>query len=172
MCAVPNMAVFCSSLTLCLPAMLLTYFLNDFEMVPVAPVITGITFIFTFHMRFISIVRSLYFRIFWASVLITFLYPVIATSINIHAPFSLSRIIMSSLLFVSLYLLISQYGYLASLTCFNWFWHMFIPVFFFVHFYPCFLAYVLVLLLSLSSSSSSSLLNWQTRHWLGNSWLI
>ena len=36
--------------------MLLTYFLNDFEMVPVAPIITGITFVFTFHMRCISIV--------------------------------------------------------------------------------------------------------------------
>ena len=51
MCAVPNMAVFCSSLTSCFPDMLLTYFLNDFEIVPVAPIITGITFIFTFHMR-------------------------------------------------------------------------------------------------------------------------
>ena len=29
MCAVPNMAVFWSSLTLCFPGMLLTYFLND-----------------------------------------------------------------------------------------------------------------------------------------------
>jgi hypothetical protein len=36
--------------------MLLTYFLNDFEMVPVAPIIIGITFVFTFHMRCISIV--------------------------------------------------------------------------------------------------------------------
>ena len=41
--------------------MLLTYFLNVFEIVPVAPIITGITFVFTFHMRCISIVRSLYF---------------------------------------------------------------------------------------------------------------
>ena len=39
MCAVPNMAVFSSSLTSCFPGMLLTYFLNDFEMVPVAPII-------------------------------------------------------------------------------------------------------------------------------------
>jgi len=30
---------------------LFTYFLNDFEMVPVAPIITGITFVFTFHMH-------------------------------------------------------------------------------------------------------------------------
>jgi len=46
--------------------MSLTYFLNDLEMVPVAPIITGITLVFTFHMRCISIVRSLYFKIFSA----------------------------------------------------------------------------------------------------------
>ena len=59
MCAVPNMAVFCSSLTSCFPGMLLTYFLNDLEIVPVTSIITGITFVFTFHMRYISIVRLL-----------------------------------------------------------------------------------------------------------------
>jgi len=48
-------------------------------MVPVAPIVTGITFVFTFHMRCISIVRSLYFIIFSASFLITFLSPEIAT---------------------------------------------------------------------------------------------
>ena len=63
MCAVPSMAVFCSSLTSWFPGMLLTYFLNVFEIVPVAPIITGINFVFTFHMRCISIVRSLYFKI-------------------------------------------------------------------------------------------------------------
>ena len=46
MCAVPNMAVFCSSLTSWFPGMLLTYFLNVFERVPVALIITGITFVF------------------------------------------------------------------------------------------------------------------------------
>ena len=66
MCAVPSMAVFCSSLTSWFPGMLLTYFLSDFEIVPVAPIITGITFVFTFHMLCISTVRSLYFRIFSA----------------------------------------------------------------------------------------------------------
>jgi hypothetical protein len=60
-CTVPNMAVFCSSFTSWFPGMLLMYFLNDFEMVPVAPIITGITLVSTFHMRFISILRSLYF---------------------------------------------------------------------------------------------------------------
>src|SRR5215469_15006946 len=98
MCAVPNMAVFCSSLTSWFPGMLLTYFLNDFEMVPVAPITTGITLAFIFHMRCISIVRYLYFKIFSASFLITFLSPEIATSINVHVPISFSRIIMSGLL--------------------------------------------------------------------------
>jgi len=51
MCAMANMAVFCSSLTSCFPGMLLTYFLNDIEIVPVAPIITGTAFVFTFHMR-------------------------------------------------------------------------------------------------------------------------
>ena len=40
MCAVPNMGVFCTSLTLWFPGMSLTYFLNDLEMVPLAPIIT------------------------------------------------------------------------------------------------------------------------------------
>ena len=39
MCAVPNMAVFCSSLSSCFPGVLLTYFLNDFDIVPVAPIL-------------------------------------------------------------------------------------------------------------------------------------
>ena len=56
--AVPNMSVFCSSLTSCFPGMLLTYFLNDFEIVPVAPIITGITFGFTFHIYIIIIIVS------------------------------------------------------------------------------------------------------------------
>ena len=102
-CAVPNMAVFCSSLTSCFPGMLLTYFLNDFEIVPVAPVITRITFVFTFHMRYISVVMSLYFRVFSAAFLITFLSPEIATSINIHVPFLVSRIMSLLLLLLLLF---------------------------------------------------------------------
>ena len=98
MCAVPNEAVFWSSLTSRFLRKLLKYFLNDFEIDPVAPIITGVTIVFTFHIRCISIVRSLHFRIFSASFLITFLTPEIANSINIHVPFPLARIIMSGLL--------------------------------------------------------------------------
>jgi hypothetical protein len=59
---VPIMAVFCSSLISCFPSMLLSYCLNDFEVISVAPVIAGVTSLFTFHMRCIFIVRYLYFR--------------------------------------------------------------------------------------------------------------
>jgi hypothetical protein len=69
--AVPNMAVFCSSLISCVPVMFLMYYLSDCEMVRVAPVITGITFVFTFHVRCVSVLRSLYFRIYAASFFIT-----------------------------------------------------------------------------------------------------
>jgi len=48
--AVPNMAVFGSSLISCFLAMLFRYCLSYFDMVPVATIITGITFAFTFHM--------------------------------------------------------------------------------------------------------------------------
>jgi len=64
--------------------MLFRYFLNVLEMVPAAPVITVITFVVTFHVHCISVVRSLYFRNFLASFLITFLSSEIATFINIH----------------------------------------------------------------------------------------
>ena len=44
-----------------------TYFLNDFEIVPVALIITHITVVFTVCIRCISFVKSLYFKIFSAS---------------------------------------------------------------------------------------------------------
>jgi hypothetical protein len=45
MCAVLNMAVLCSFLNSRFPGMVITYFLNDFEMVSVALIITGIIII-------------------------------------------------------------------------------------------------------------------------------
>ena len=50
MCAVSNMAVCCSSLISYFCGMLLRYCPSDYEMVPVAAVITHITLAFTFHM--------------------------------------------------------------------------------------------------------------------------
>ena len=67
-------------------------------MVLVVLIITDITFVFTFHMRLISMMRSLYFKIFSASFLITFLSPRIATCIDMHVPFLLSRVMLSGLL--------------------------------------------------------------------------
>jgi hypothetical protein len=40
--------------------MLLRYFLNDFDVVPIALVFTGITFVFTLHMGCVSVVRALF----------------------------------------------------------------------------------------------------------------
>jgi hypothetical protein len=65
---------------------------------PTAPISTGITCALTFHMRRIYIIWSLYFKIFSASFLITFLSPEIATYINIHVPCLLLWIMMSSLM--------------------------------------------------------------------------
>jgi len=67
------MAVVCSSLILCLLVMLLRYCVSDFYMVPVSPVITGITFTFIFLKRRIYIMSSLCSKIFSASFLITLL---------------------------------------------------------------------------------------------------
>ena len=72
---------------------LFRYFLNDFEMVQVVPVITGIISVLTFHIRCISIARSLYFKTFSTSLLIIFPSPELAVARRVLSP--LSRIIMS-----------------------------------------------------------------------------
>ena len=80
MSKVANMAVMASSLVLCFSNMLLRYVLNDFGMVRAAPIVTGITFVFTFHICYFSTERFLYFRISSASFLILFLSPEIVCS--------------------------------------------------------------------------------------------
>jgi hypothetical protein len=47
MCAVPNMAVFCSSLTSWFPGMVLTYYLNDFEIIIIIIPVLRATFLCT-----------------------------------------------------------------------------------------------------------------------------
>jgi len=88
---------FCSSLVLCFPGTLLRFSLKDFKTVPV---ITGNALAFTFHIRCISIIRPLHFRILSASFLITFLLHGSAIPINMQVPFSLSRIMVPGLLLV------------------------------------------------------------------------
>ena len=83
MCAVPNMAVFCSSLTSWFPDMSLTYFLNNLEMVPVAPIITGITLVFTFNMRCISIVRSLCYYYYYYYYLLQLSFHSVAVTLTL-----------------------------------------------------------------------------------------
>jgi hypothetical protein len=84
-------------LSSCFPGMLLRCVLNDFEMVPVALIITGITFVFTFPMRYIATVRPLFFASsqFFLGI---FISPNIATSIKRNVYFPLSPIIISSFL--------------------------------------------------------------------------
>jgi len=100
MCAVPNMAVFCSSVISYFPGCcsgIFSMILKWFQL----PLLLLVSFlIFTFHMCCRSIKRSSYeyFQTLSASLLITFLSPEIPTSINIHLPFSLSRIMMSVVL--------------------------------------------------------------------------
>jgi hypothetical protein len=70
----PYMAVF-SSLLMCIPGMLLWYFLNDFDIVPIAPIRTGITFVFTFYIHCILSVRYLKLKFISSFFVITFLSP-------------------------------------------------------------------------------------------------
>jgi len=79
---VPNIAVFCNFFISCLPGMLFRHFLNDFEMVPVAPVISGITFVCTCYIRCIYNVTTLCFKNFSSSFWITFLPFETASSIE------------------------------------------------------------------------------------------
>jgi len=47
----PIWLFFCSFLISCFPGLLLRYCVSDFEVVPAAPIIAVISYVFTFHMR-------------------------------------------------------------------------------------------------------------------------
>ena len=97
--------------------MLSRYFLNDFEMVPVAPTLLISLLFFAFHTCSVSAVRSLCFKIFSAYFFVTFISSEITVCINVSVPSSLSRIMtFGSLLGMFLHLLLSQYGYLTFIT--------------------------------------------------------
>jgi len=77
----------CSSLISCIAGRLLRYCLSDYEMLPVAPTISGITLL-SHSTRPKFVLQDLYiFRIFSTTFLITFLCPEIAKSINTNVPF-------------------------------------------------------------------------------------
>ena len=81
-------AVFCSSLISWFPGMLLTYFLNDFEIVPVAPIITVITFYYYYNFLFSSCtILPFYFSIsfyFISSLLSLFLFSFMFILFTLH----------------------------------------------------------------------------------------
>jgi hypothetical protein len=143
---VPSMAVFCISLISCFPGMLLSCRLSDFVItITITRITTGITFALTCHMHKISIMRSFYFTIISASLLITFLSPGIAMSINTHVPFLLSRIMISSLLLGIVLLvhtcwfhnIVTLHSWHVSTASGAWSYQSLLP-----NFYPYFLAYV------------------------------
>jgi len=51
-CAVSNMDAFCSSLISCFPCLLRRYCVSDFEMVPVAPIITSYYYYYYYHLLY------------------------------------------------------------------------------------------------------------------------
>ena len=62
MCAVPTVVVLCSSLTSYSPVVLLRYFLNHFEIISVAPIISEINSVFTLHIVHMSVLLYLLLR--------------------------------------------------------------------------------------------------------------
>ena len=74
-CTAAGMAVFYGSLMSCFVGMLVTYFLNDFEMAQFAALVTGMSFDFACCVRYIYVVRSWYlkvFRFFLDDILVSF----------------------------------------------------------------------------------------------------
>jgi hypothetical protein len=99
--------------------MLLRYFLNDFEMVPVVHNISDITFVATLHVGCISVFS--YFQISSPSFSIAYLSPHIALAINRQAPLFITDYDVRFVArngFVSFHLLILEYGYVTAMTYF------------------------------------------------------
>ena len=60
MCAVPSKVIFCNISTSGVPGSCLILLSLVFLIIPKFPITTGMTIVFMFHIRFISISRSLY----------------------------------------------------------------------------------------------------------------
>jgi hypothetical protein len=83
-------------------------------MVPVAPIITGITFVFKFHMRCICTVGSLRFKIFR---LLSLSLIIIIIIISSSSSSSSSGCIYAGFVFVILQVLLSQHVNKQLLRC-------------------------------------------------------
>ena len=83
-------------------------------------VITGIIFVVTFHLRCISVIRSLCFRIFLAAFLITLQAPEIGTSVNSRFIITVCavRLTVSGGSVGVQVMIPSSAGYLTLMTCF------------------------------------------------------
>jgi len=114
MCAVPNMVVVCCSLILCFPGVMLWYYLKDSEMVPLVKPL----FLHSTHAVFL--LRSLYFRTYSASFLMTFPAPDIATSFNWQVRFPLSRIMLSGLLSIREILFVCTCWFHNTVNLLSW----------------------------------------------------
>ena len=101
MCDVPSMAVFCSEYIEYFPGIISKFFFKLLVTIPMAPIITGTTVHFMFHIRCISIHKLLYFNFFYASFCTTFLSAGIATSISVHVFSYLFLVIRSGLFAVT-----------------------------------------------------------------------
>jgi len=120
MCVVSSMAVFYSYLISCFPDMFVTYFLNDERWLQLPLLFAGITFVFKLQMRCISMLRYLYFRNFPPAFLITLQALTVARCNNTHVVFSLSRIMVSSLL-LGMVLLVLTCWFHNTVNLASWF---------------------------------------------------
>jgi hypothetical protein len=82
MCDVPSTAVFYRESIEFFPGIVYRYFCSPLVKIPGAPMIIGMTKHFMFHIRWISILKFLYFNLFSDSFCITFLSDGIATAIS------------------------------------------------------------------------------------------
>jgi hypothetical protein len=81
MCAVPNMAVFCSSLTPWCPGMLLTCFMNDLEIVLL---LLLLTLLFCYYYYYYFVVISL---LLFCYIIIIIIIIIIINVVSCHRPF-------------------------------------------------------------------------------------
>lgn len=112
-CDVSSTADICTETTQYFPGIVSRHFHSLLIRNPVAPMITGVIKHWIFHIRWIFILKCLYFNLFSDSFCITFLSGDIATSISKQRLAFLFLLIVFGL---SFYHLIPQYCYILTYT--------------------------------------------------------
>jgi hypothetical protein len=139
MCAVPNIAIICSSLISRFFWYVAQVFSGCFRDESSYPYCYWYHFCFHIPCALILFIRSSYFKIISASQLNTFLSPKFTKCIdkNIHffviTDYNVQFIVRDGS--VGLHLLIPKYGYLTFITCLDWFWYMVISVLIYYYYY-------------------------------------